>query len=853
MADERTVKVTLRAEVGQYNKAMGDAAKATERVGSSSKKSSQESTSAFGRMLQSAEQNRASWEAVGRGMLTVGAATAAVGVAALKTGIEYNTLQQTTRAALTSLLGSTEAAADQMDRLDDFARNSPFAKQTFITAQQQMLAFGIETQKVIPYLDAVQNAVAAAGGSNADIAAIAETMSKISAAGKITGQDLIEFGNRGVNAAELIGSQMGKTGAQIREDITSGTLSADDALDALAAGMSERFAGAADNVKNTFSGAMDRVRAAWRDFASELATPLVDPNGGGALVDLLNWAADMMRAFSDLPGPVRTTVTALGGLVAVVGLLGGALALVIPRIAAANTALTNFATRGAAAATTVKAIRLAAVGLPAVVGAAAIAFGLWATKSAEAKAAVDRYVDTLDEAGRATEDTVRVISQALTEGQDLGWNDFFGNYDLIRNAEKMGIAVQDLAGYILGEADAVDRVTAAWQEYIGTGFGSLQREIDVQRMTTALDNQVGVLDQAEKKKLIQAEVSKGLATQEGRTASAIDGFSASTEESTSAIQQQIDALQKQQEELRESADNAADADRAQIRFKEAVDRAKDAVKENGRTLDLNTKKGRDNKNALLDMRDAALQDVDAQKKLGASSNDLRSRMESQRRKFIDVARQMGLTKQQANNLADEYGLIPSQVSTDVVAQGVARYKARMDEARAAANSIPSSRTTTLTQHIRQVGSLVSAAFGGGRASGGLIGGFADGGMVPGTPPADSSQDNLLARTQDGTLYGLQSGEFVQRRAAVRHYGIPAMQAINDGRVPKEVLRGFANGGVVPGGAPASSSVSTMTATAYFTDAQVSILAQAFREGSGRAFAAGSAVQDARARYARGGI
>ena len=40
----------------------------------------------------------------------------------LKTGSAYNVLQQNSRAALRSILGSAEAANAQMDKLDDFAR-----------------------------------------------------------------------------------------------------------------------------------------------------------------------------------------------------------------------------------------------------------------------------------------------------------------------------------------------------------------------------------------------------------------------------------------------------------------------------------------------------------------------------------------------------------------------------------------------------------------------------------------------------------------------------------------------------------------------------------------------------------
>src|SRR5690606_17743941 len=130
-----------------------------------------------------------------------------------------------------------------------------------------------------------------------------------------TATDLREFGNRGVDAATLIGSQMGMTGAEIREAITDGSLDAGQALDALAAGMSATFDGAAAGVKDTFAGAVDRVRAAWRDISSIVAEPLVGREGGGIFTALLNETADLLRSIESLPAPVLQVGGALTGLV----------------------------------------------------------------------------------------------------------------------------------------------------------------------------------------------------------------------------------------------------------------------------------------------------------------------------------------------------------------------------------------------------------------------------------------------------------------------------------------------------------------------------------------------------------
>lgn len=226
---------------------------------------------------------------------TVAAAVGVWTVNTLKTGLAYNTLQQTSRAALKTILGSSEAVNAQMDKLDAFAKNSPFGKDIFIKGQQQMLSFGTATDKVIPRLDALQNAVAAAGGSGQTLSELIFVMSQIQAAGKITAEDLNQFGQRGVNAADMIGASMGKTGNEIRTMISKGKLDANQALDALTQGMASKFAGASANVKQTWSGTVDRIKAATREIGAALAQPWISQAGGGVAVTWGNKVADILQ------------------------------------------------------------------------------------------------------------------------------------------------------------------------------------------------------------------------------------------------------------------------------------------------------------------------------------------------------------------------------------------------------------------------------------------------------------------------------------------------------------------------------------------------------------------------------
>ncbi|MGP7814345.1 tape measure protein [Glutamicibacter soli] len=225
------------------------------------------------------------------------------------TGGAYNMLQQNSRAALRTIMGDGKLANAQMDKLDAFARNSPFAKDVFIKSQQQLLGFGVEAKKVIPIMDAVQQAVAATGGSSDDVGALVDVLAKVKGQGKITGETLQQLGERGIDAASIIGDSMGKSGQQIRDEISKGAIGADQALEILTKGLATKFDGATAAIKQQMTGALDRVKGASRDIGSALAEPFIRKNGGGRMVEWTNQFADLLRAAEKQTGPLVNALT----------------------------------------------------------------------------------------------------------------------------------------------------------------------------------------------------------------------------------------------------------------------------------------------------------------------------------------------------------------------------------------------------------------------------------------------------------------------------------------------------------------------------------------------------------------
>jgi hypothetical protein len=129
------------------------------------------------------------------------------------------------------------------------------------------------------------------------------------------------------------------------------------------------------------------------------------------------------------------------------------------------------------------------------------------------------------------------------------------------------------------------------------------------------------------------------------------------------IQDQLDLLDKWYGETK-------DAEQATIDYAGAIDDTRQALKDNGKTVDIHTEKGRNNRKALLDLADANHDLVGAMRRNGDQSDKLVAQNEAGRRKFLDLASSMGMTKADAKKLADQLFRIPETRNTTVTANTV---------------------------------------------------------------------------------------------------------------------------------------------------------------------------------------
>lgn len=222
---------------------------------------------------------------------------------------------------------------------------------------------------------------------------------------------------------------------------------------------------------------------------------------------------------------------------------------------------------------------------------------------------------------------------------------------------------------------------------------------------------------------------------------------------------------------------------AQISFQAAIDAASAAIKENGRTLDINTEKGRSNKLALDEVARSANQQTEQLLRSGKGTVAAAKAAEGSRASFVRLARQMGATKPEAEAMARALIGIPNVTREARLTANkkdlekklreaeaelknpnltkerkaklnaeISKLKAAIAAAQAALNSLPGSKTVTITtRHVEERIVRQQTASGGGRAPVNANGGFYPHGMYPSYANGKLPEQATIAPGKGGGL------------------------------------------------------------------------------------------------------
>lgn len=402
---------------------------------------------------------------------------------------------------------------------------------------------------------------------------------------------------------------------------------------------------------------------------------------GSGLNGFLRGATQSAEVLVNTLGQLPEPLLEAGALLAGAGGLGlGGAAGVMKLIGAVSDARTQIVALGKSA--TVAKAAIGGVGGALAVGTLALA--AWADAQAIAQANADDFASTLvvvDGKIVTTAATMAEITDKLVDTKSLfGWGP-----SLMDLMGEIGISAQDAQGYLAGNADAIKRINQAMQDY--TRSHVLNDSANTM-LKDGLDALRGSLSAAEKETLQKASADQ----QAAGTAST---YAEALARSTSGTKEGSTALKDYETQLFASANAMLKASGTQIGWEAAIDDTAKAVRKTGAAhrlangeLDLNTAKGRENQQALNQLAQSSVAYAQTLMDQGASEGRIRQEMTRSRAAFIEQAVAAGMTKTAAKKLADAYGLIPSDVATNIKVTGGEKSETKLAIVQAAIRDLP---------------------------------------------------------------------------------------------------------------------------------------------------------------------
>ncbi len=320
---------------------------------------------------------------VNAAMLATGAVITGIGIAgasAVGGLVKLAGQFEQTQIAFTTMLGDADQANKLLQELADFATKTPFTITGVEASAKQLLAMGIETDKLIPTLKSLGDISA---GLNVPLDRLALNFGQVAIQGKLTGRELRDFAVAGVPLVAELAKNLGVSEAAIAEMVSAGEIGFDDVEMAFTTMTSEggKFFDLMDAQSKTFLGQVSNIQDSFIKLGRTMGEVFLPSATFVAekLGIIIGWMEEHPKMIK-FAAVVLGIGTALALIVGPLLMIVATLPVLIPLIVAGTVMLW-----GAVAATT--AFTLAniwwiaiVVGVIAVIGLL-IAAGIWLTKN----------------------------------------------------------------------------------------------------------------------------------------------------------------------------------------------------------------------------------------------------------------------------------------------------------------------------------------------------------------------------------------------------------------------------------------------------------------------------------------
>jgi tape measure domain-containing protein len=236
--------------------------------------------------------------------VALGATALVAGTGAfLKSSAQAAIQHEKTTKSFEVLAGNRGIGQSLASGLNDLQQQTVLGPEVFKNAQT-MMAFGITAEKVIPNLKMLGDV---SGGDAERLQSLTLAFSQVSATGRLTGQDLLQFVNAGFNPLNEIAKMTGKSMVALRKDMEDGKISFDMVNKAFehATGSGGLFNNMLDRMGETTGGKIAQLQGSFESLkitVGERMKPAI-----GSFVSGLTSVVDKIKSWVDIPLETKLT------------------------------------------------------------------------------------------------------------------------------------------------------------------------------------------------------------------------------------------------------------------------------------------------------------------------------------------------------------------------------------------------------------------------------------------------------------------------------------------------------------------------------------------------------------------
>lgn len=216
--------------------------------------------------------------------------------------------------AFETMLGSAEKAEILIKDLLQFAAKTPFEIKEIGGVAKQLLAVGIESEKVLPTLKALGDVAA---GLSVPVSRLALNYGQIKTQVRLTGRELRDFSIAGVPLLKELANMMGKTEQEIKSMVSAGTIGfplVEQAFKNMSSS-GGRFANLMIKQSATLGGMWSNFKDLITLTVREYSKSLLPMFKG-----IINFGIKFLDFFkNELSPTIKKTIFIIGGLAAVIG------------------------------------------------------------------------------------------------------------------------------------------------------------------------------------------------------------------------------------------------------------------------------------------------------------------------------------------------------------------------------------------------------------------------------------------------------------------------------------------------------------------------------------------------------